>query len=152
MAEKNELDILQPVDFVPIKGEKVYIRPFMFSRLNEFFKAISEIAPSVMTALQSMEQDDAGNVILQSPVTLAAMLDLYMHNQDNVIELMCFYIERDPSWFKDVEKGPDVFEGVALLAAIVVKNFDFFMNKLLPLVMEVLPKMLNQKKKAPGRK
>ena len=154
METNKELDVLQPVDFVEVKGEKVYIRPFHFTKLNSMLSVIKRLGPGFFEALQNMEVEPNTKNVAWTPNTMVAITGLYETNQKDIIELVSFFIDRDEKWFYDEEKGPDVFEGIAMVVAVVMKNFDFFMNNLLPMMGRMFraAKATPEKKKAPGRK
>lgn len=148
MTAKSELDIIQPLDFVMVKGEKVFIKGFKFRKLNRFAQLAATMQVALMSALNKIEVDEKMD-IAWNPNTLSAIAELMEKHTDEVIEAMCMFTDKEPEWF-DSEKGPDAFEGITLLTAVIMKNLDFFTNTLLPMISNF--RAMNSKKKAPGRK
>ena len=123
----NELETLLPTPMtVTIKGEEVPVLLIKVGKLSAVVKAIQPFSHLLPKA-----GEKAGKKNID-------FFDIVMNHTDDAIGLCVVLADRDRAWVEDL----DIAELVILLSAIVERNLDFFIQKVLPSVSEATARLI----------
>ena len=122
----NELTNLFPTGKeVSIQAENLTIKPFKFGELPKVFKLVTPMAAALSTLQQNRD----------NPAT--AIAGLIANGGDSILDLMVIGSHKPREWIDNL----DMDEGATLLTAILEVNADFFIQKVLPVIMDTASKV-----------
>jgi hypothetical protein len=112
------------------KPTKVFVRPLPFRR---WLTALSHVG-------NVLAHFPAGDFDLSNPQQLAVwIIQLLGACPDDVIGVACLATDKDADFFDRI----DLDEGVKIILAVVEVNKDFFVQKVLPQLLEKAPEVSN---------
>ena len=124
----NELTTLFPTGKeITISAENLTIKPFKFGELPKVFKIVQPMAAAFAT-LQAQRENPA-----------TAIAGLIATGGDHILDLMVIGSHKPREWIDNL----DMDEGATLLTAILEVNADFFIRKVLPIVMDTANKIIS---------
>lgn len=107
---RNDLDIFAPVAFiVSAGGRELAILPLKLKQIGPFAKAVTLVAPYLLAD---------------------QMLLAVQHQYENLRDAVAIGTGTEPAWLDELY--PDAF--IALAAAVVEVNADFFARRVLPAI------------------
>mgnify|MGYP001167517465 CR=1 FL=1 len=123
----NELETLLPVPkTITIKGEEIPVGLIKVGRVAAVVKALQPFAHLLPKA-----GDKPGRKNID-------FFTIVLNHTDDAINLCVELTSRDKAWVEDL----DIAELVELLSAIVERNLDFFIQRVLPSVSEATAKLI----------
>jgi len=124
-TQQESTDDLQKVipqkNVIVINGEEIHIQQFKIGKLPLVLDAVQPMAHMLL------------NRDKKSPLDINSMLMLY---SDDCLKLMSVLAERPRAWVDQLE----IDEGVELLTLQLEVNLDFFVQRVLPKLIEALNK------------
>lgn len=116
---------------------KVFVRPLPFKR----WPVVSRHIANIIAALPERDID------FSSPGVLAAVIiDLLGAAHDDVMGILTLATDKPAEFFDEI----DLDEGVQVIKSVVEVNKDFFVQKVLPLLVELMPTVKNNIKEMFG--
>lgn len=132
--EKDELNILFPVNEMDLAGEKINLRPFVFGKWTEVIKKSADIVKIVLDAINkdgeavldvSLTKED----FKVSPQAYELLFKLINEGGENIYDILAISARKTREWVNNLE-GED---GINLLIGTFAVNKDFFSKRVLPL-------------------
>lgn len=106
----------------------VYVRPLTTMRWLRAMECLGEVIENLPIA---------GGINFSDPAQLAILLmKLLGTSREAVVAIACMSIDKEPEFFDRI----DLDEGMKIFVAVTEVNSDFFVQKVLPLISELLPK------------
>lgn len=140
MSENKGLEILtQTGKEIKINGETLEIKAFKLAALPKITTALKSIMSDVLALLAPNNGIifEKGKEISIDEKGWALINDAIIRNIDAIVTILSAYTRKPREWFLDEETGIDIEETVLLAFAILEKHFDFFTQRLAPLVEQI---------------
>ncbi|MBR7793779.1 hypothetical protein KDM87_14360 [Undibacterium sp. FT147W] len=122
-TQQESTDDLQKVipqkNVIVINGEEIHIQQFKIGKLPLVLDAVQPMAHMLL------------NRDKNSPLDISSMLMLY---SDDCLKLMAVLADRPRAWIDQL----DIDDAVALLTMLLEVNLDFFVQRVLPKLIEAL--------------
>ncbi|MHB0992684.1 MAG: DUF6631 family protein [Burkholderiales bacterium] len=135
----DDLKVLFPEGkTVDVSGESITLKPFTFGQLPKVMTMISPI-------VKQMNQSGVAGATT-ALATIESWVDLFAAGGEGVISFMAWATGKPREWFDVLSMD----EGVVLMQTIIEVNSDFFVRRILPLIMppapvpEVVPEAVTQ--------
>ncbi|AJQ26918.1 hypothetical protein [Pelosinus fermentans] len=137
--EKESLDILFPLNFDDIGGEKINLRPFVFGKWPEVIAKSVSIVKTFLKVLSERGEEtldinlsDAG--IEASADLFTVVSEIVMEGGEELYDILAISARKDRAWVNELE-GED---GIKLLIGTIAVNKDFFTKKVAPMLKTVM--------------
>jgi len=146
MKEKqDELNVLFPVNFDVIGGEKINLRPFMFGKWPEVIAKSVGLVKSFMQVLNEngeevLDIDISAEGLSAKTKLFSLVTDLITQGGDDIYNILAISARKDRAWVDELE-GED---GIKLLLGTIQVNKDFFIERVVPMLKMQKLKMMQK--------
>jgi hypothetical protein len=132
----SDLEILTPTATeIVLQGETISVKQFKFMQFSKVAKIVQKMKVKLGDLDVKIETDTEGNKSLDLDY-----IKLVAECGDEIKDL-CILVTGKDSAFIDTIEGD---EGIALLTTIFEVNMDFFSQKILPMVLQVIQRISNR--------
>lgn len=128
----SDLKVLFPGEEVTVKGETFTVKPFTFGQLPRAAQLVAGLSRALANSGIIMLTGGADFAIAENWTT--KIVNILAEGGEDLLAFIGFVISKDRAWFDDL----DIEEGIRLTKAVLQVNIDFFVQRVLPLMGEVI--------------
>lgn len=128
----SDLKVLFPGEEVTVKGETFTVKPFTFGQLPRAAKLVAGLSRAL--ANSGIIVFTGGTDFAIAENWTAKIVTILSEGGEDLLAFVGFVVGKERPWFDDM----DIPEGIALTKAVFQVNIDFFVQRVVPMMGEVM--------------